>query len=144
MKNLLWVLLAVVVMTILLLLSSRTEEVPHGYIQVDTTDQIEAGSGETGGSVPEMGYVAKSYKRQPSEDFLGKSYSTCIQMIYEWPDAQLYEMASGIDGIPFLDFSVNKHHHNLIFSNDICVQDERLDLENQPDSPDELSGKAHN
>jgi hypothetical protein len=47
-------------------------------------------------------------------------------MIYEWPDAQLFETNSGNQGIASMEFIVNENHHLLEFIDDKCVEDKIL------------------
>lgn len=118
-----WILIGVIGLAILIILANDHEEIPHATIYVDTTTVTSGGGNNGGGSIPEMDYEAKSFKKQPSEKFLGKKFSVCLQMVHEWPDAEIYEIAHPHEGIAKMDFRVNRHHHDLSFLDDICVSD---------------------
>ncbi|MCF8254950.1 MAG: hypothetical protein K9H61_01815 [Bacteroidia bacterium] len=127
MKNALLVGIGLLVLVVLVLLSREDYEIPHSVLTIDTIDYTRKAMGpETGGGDPEMGYSPASLKQQPSEAFLGKSFAKCLEMVYEWPMAEVYEINNGHDGIPSLDFNVNNHHHELLFSNNLCVEDNIL------------------
>ena len=123
MKNWMWILIGIIGLAILLYLASDYEEIPHATIHVDTTEVIIGGGSDGGGSIPEMDYEPKSYKKQPSEKFLGKKFSVCLQMVHEWPDAEIYEIEHPHEGIAKMDFKVNRHNHELSFLDDVCVAD---------------------
>lgn len=124
-KNILWVLFAIVVLAVLYYLSRENEVIPHSTIPRDTTEIRTYGKGgDYWGGDPVMNYNPTSKKRAPREDFLGKKFSVCLEMIYEWPDAQVYDMGDGKGGMTFLDFTVNNHHHFLTFSENVCATDD--------------------
>jgi hypothetical protein len=124
-KNIIWVIVGIVGLGILLLLIRDEKGVPHATIIPDTTE-VNEGNAAYGGEEPVLEYTPQNYSKKPSEDFLGKSYVKCLEMIDEWPDAQLFETNSGNHGIASIEFIVNKNHHLLEFIDDKCVEDKIL------------------
>lgn len=124
-KNILWILLGLAVLAVLIYLTRRPEEMPHYTNHSDSISyEVVAKSPEYGGETPKMGYNPVSPKRAPSEDFIGKRFHVCLEMIGQWDDSEIFDMGDGIGGVTFLEFRVNKHHHYLTFSRDICETDE--------------------
>ncbi len=121
MRNFLWILLAIVVLAILVWLARDRDIVPHAII-VDTTDVNMPGGGNADAEYPDMFFTPETKKRLPNEIFLGKPMSECLTTMYEWPDAQLFEITR--DGMPVMRFRVNNRIHELKFIDDICVSDE--------------------
>ncbi|MBU3664049.1 MAG: hypothetical protein FGM41_12760 [Bacteroidetes bacterium] len=124
-KNIIWVIVGIVGLAILLLLIRDEKAVPHVTLITDTTKVI-VGNGETKGEVPFLENTPQNYSRKPSDEFLGKTYVKCLEMVYEWPDAQLIETNSGNQGIASIEFKVNENHHLLEFLDDKCVEDRIL------------------
>lgn len=123
MRYALWILVAILVIVILLFLTRDNDAIPHATMVVDTVDYKGKGP-ETGGEGVTISSGVENYKHQPSEDFLGKRYAKCLQMVYEWSDSKLLNTTNGLEGIATMEFVVNNHHHKLAFLEDICVEDE--------------------
>ncbi|MFN4082392.1 MAG: hypothetical protein ACK4K9_02065 [Bacteroidia bacterium] len=121
MKNWIWIIIGLIGLTILIYLSRDRNEIPHAKFVIDSTTLQMNGSGNPDADIPYQNYNPTNYRRQPSEDFLGKRFSVIMHMIYEWPDAQVYEVNT--DGLTFMKFKVNNRHHELHFIDDSCVAD---------------------
>lgn len=124
-KNIIWVIVGLVGLLILLFLLREDKGVPHATIISDTTE-VNMGNGEYGGEETFLEYTPQNYSRKPSEDFMGKTFVKCLEMVYEWPDAQLFGTNSGNHGIASMEFIVNNNHHKLEFLDDKCVEDKIL------------------
>lgn len=124
-KNIIWVIVGIVGLAILLLLIRDEKGIPHATMIPDTTE-VNGGNGEYGGEETFLEYTPQNYSRKPSEEFLGKTYVKCLEMVYEWPDAQLIATNSGNHGIASMEFIVNENHHLLEFLDDKCVEDRIL------------------
>lgn len=122
MKNIYWIIIGIIGMAILLYFSKDRSKISAPILNIDTvkTEPITS-TGDAEGSIPSMGYIPTDYRTTPSENFLGKSSSEVLVMIYQWPDAQLYDVTT--KGIVKMNFRVNNHHHELTFLEDSCVSD---------------------
>ncbi len=123
MKNVFWILLGVVGLTALILLTREDNPIPHSTMQIDTMDYKVGIKGEESGEVVFPEYIPQSYTRKPSDDFLGKPFIKCLEMVYDWPDGRLYEANDGDGSIANMEFVVNGRHHQLYFLDDKCVED---------------------
>jgi hypothetical protein len=123
MKNILWILLAIIVLAILLWLSRDGNTVPHAII-IDTLGINIHSNSNKDAEHHETFSATENQKHLPNEIFLGKSMSECLTTMSEWPDAQLLEITR--DGMPVMRFRVNNRIHELKFIDDICVSDEIL------------------
>ena len=126
MKNIFWILLAVVVMGVLLYLSRPKDNIPHSIIGQDSTSiTLETAIGEDYGG-EETFISSKTYdtKRTKSEAFIGKTFTQCLEMVSHWEDGKIIDMGDGQGGITFMEFITNGNHHVLTFSQDICETDE--------------------
>jgi hypothetical protein len=122
MKNILWILLGLIGLAILVFLSRDKQVLPHGRFDADSIKSVLNETGENPDAyIPYLNYEPKSYRRQPSEAFLGKKFHVIMDMIYEWPDAQLYEVNT--EGLMYMRFKVNRKVHELHFIDDSCVAD---------------------
>lgn len=123
-KNLLWIVLGLVVLSVLFFLSRDEYKIPHSKLNIDSVTTVNTTSGgESGGGDPEMGYEPASLKQPLTEEFLGKTFSKCMQIVYDWPDGKIYDVNDGHDGNETMNFKVNNNHHELFFQNGICVED---------------------
>jgi hypothetical protein len=123
MKNVLWVLFGTVGLVVLLLLAREDDVIPHSTVKIDTIDYKVGFPVEESGEVVFPEYIPQSYTRKPSEDFLGKPFVKCLEMVYDWSDGQLYEANDGTGSIANMEFVVNGKHHQLYFLDDKCVED---------------------
>lgn len=122
-NNIVWILLGVIVLAVLFFLSRDEHQIPHSTLSIDSVTEVKSGGGESGGGDPEMGYEPASLKQPLTEEFLGKSFSKCMQIVYDWPDGKIFDVNDGRDGTETMNFMVNNHHHELFFQNGICVED---------------------
>jgi hypothetical protein len=123
MKNVLWILLGIAGLIVLVLLTREENIVPYSTTKLDTIDYKAGVPVEESGEVVFPEYIPQSYTRKPSEDFLGKTFPKCLQMVYEWPDGQLYNSEEGSGSIANMEFMVNGRHHQLFFLDGKCVED---------------------
>jgi hypothetical protein len=123
MKNTLWILFGVIGLVVLVLLTREDNVVPHATSNIDTIEYKVGIPVEESGEVGFPEYIPQSYTRKPSEDFLGKPFVKCLEMVYEWSDGQLYEANDGDGSIANMEFVVNGRHHQLFFLDDKCVED---------------------
>lgn len=123
MKNVIWIIIGVVGLLILVLLTREENVIPYSTTQIDTIDYKAGAPVEESGEFVLPEYTPQSFTRKPSEDFLGKPFVKCLQMVYEWPDGILYETNEGAGNIANMEFKVNGRHHQLFFLDDKCVED---------------------
>jgi hypothetical protein len=126
MKNILWILLAAVIMGVLVYLSRPKDTITHSLIEQDsTTLPMEVAVGEDYGG-EETFISSKTYdtKRTKSEAFIGKTFPKCLEMVSHWEDGHIIDMGDGQGGLTFMEFVTNGNHHVLTFSQDICETDE--------------------
>jgi hypothetical protein len=122
--NLIWILIGALVLGVLIFISKDDYIIPHSKLKSDSVTSFdEKSGGGYGGGDPEMSYEPASLKEPISEDFLGKSFSKCMQIVYDWPDGKIYDVNDGHDGNETINFKVNNKHHELFFQNGICVED---------------------
>lgn len=119
MKNWFWIILAIVVMVILVFLAKDDQKVPSGKVVFDSIEKPRGRDQDA--KIPSFDAPVTNKKYKPSEDFKGKSYAKCLEMVYEWDDARLIDANSS--GMVRLKFKVNNHIHELDFIDDICVND---------------------
>ncbi len=129
MKNVLYILLALFVMSVLIYLSVPRDTVPHALIDVDTTTVLlkDEGGGIDNyeGTTPTISSKLVAPPDQfKTEKFKGKTFTHCLEIVAAWPDGEIYDLGDGLGGLTFMDFRVNGKHHLLTFSRDICETDE--------------------
>jgi len=122
MKNLIWIFIGIVGLGVIVYVTLTENNTNiHLNVKLDSLNYKYNIGNNTSVSVQDMDYKPISNSPKPEENFLGKIFSTCMQMVYEWPDAQLYEANN--DDLQKMIFMVNNTHHELTFINDSCVTD---------------------
>lgn len=122
--NFLWVFFGMSVLAALFVMSQDEYKIPYSKLNIDSVTTVKTAYLESGGNGPDLAnYEPGTYIEPLTETFLGKSFSKCMQSVYDWPDGKIFDVNDGHDGTETINFMVNGNHHELFFHNGICVVD---------------------